>query len=321
MGNLFCTGCSLKIIMDILLEKLVCAFKVSGHEEGVREVIKEELKEVDCKIKEDKLGNLIVKVGEGEEKIMFSAHMDEVGLMITHIEKDGRLRFTNVGEVEPCNIINKIAIFRDGTLGRISASKEKPEIEDMYIELGLDSREEVLEIMSEGDVAKLESEVFNLGENIVGASLNNIVNCYALIKAIKDIKETSRECYFVFSSQGKLEGRGGRAAANKIEPDYAIVLSTEEIELSKGVAIVAKDRNLIMCHEVKELIEEVAEDKEIKIQYTVSKNGTEGGPIHKEIGGIKTGVIALPIKYKNTPLEMVSSQDLEDMVELIKALV
>ncbi|MFX0550040.1 M42 family peptidase [Hathewaya histolytica] len=306
--------------MDILLEKLVCAFKVSGHEHGVKEVIKEELRNIDCEIKEDKLGNLIVKIGGGEEKMMFSAHMDEVGLMVTYIEKDGRVRFTNVGDVNPSTIIDKVAIFSDGTLGRISASKEKPEIEDMYIELGLETRDEVLEIIEEGDVAKIESEVFNLGENIVGASLNNIINCYALIKAIKDIKETSKECYFVFSSQGKLEGRGGRAAANNIEPDYAIVLSTEELDLGSGPAIVVKDKNLIMCHEVKELIENASDYADIEIQYTVSKNGTEGGPIHKEVGGIKTGVIALPIKYKNTLLEMVSSKDLDTMVELVKVL-
>lgn len=307
--------------MDILLQKLVSAFKVSGHEEGIRELIKEELKDVDCEIKEDKLGNLIVKVGSGNNKIMFTSNMDEIGLMVTYIEDNGNVKFTNVGELDTNNILNKVAIFNDGTLGVISCSDDKKEIENMYIDLGLSNKEDVMKHINEGDVAKIESEVFKLGNRISGTSLSNIANCYVLINLIKEIEKTSKECYFVFSSQGKLGGRGGRAAANQIKPDYVVVLSTEEVDLGKGPALIIKDKSLIMCHEIKELLEEAAKNKNIELQYKVSKDSTEGGLIHKEVGGIKTGVVALPIRYKNLNLEMIEYKDLENLKKLLKELV
>lgn len=317
--------------MDNLLQRLVESFKVSGHEEGIRAIIKEELKSINGEVKEDKLGNLIFKMGDGKEKLMISTSMDEVGLMVTYIEDNGFIRVANIGDINSSSILNKKVIFKNGTVGRIGSSKEKPEVEDVFIDLGLKSKEEVIKVVKEGDVAKVQGEVFNLGENVVGTGLSNIACVYSLINLIKHTNKFNKECYFVFSSQGKLGGRGGRAAVCQVNPDYAIVLSTEEssdyvggeekLVLGNGPALVVKDKNLIISHELQEIIENAAEESNIKIQHMVSKNGTEGGPIHKELGGIRTGVISIPTRYQNSMLEMISEKDAKNLQDLLEKII
>src|SRR3712207_763610 len=136
--------------MDNLLQRLVESFKVSGHEEGIRAIIKEELKSINGEVKEDKLGNLIFKMGDGKEKLMISTSMDEVGLMVTYIEDNGFIRVANIGDINSSSILNKKVIFKNGTIGRIGSSKEKPEVEDVFIDLGLKSKEERSEERSVG---------------------------------------------------------------------------------------------------------------------------------------------------------------------------
>lgn len=318
--------------MDKLLEKLVGAFKVSSHEKEVRTIIKEELKDIKGEIIEDKLGNLIVKVGSGKDKIMISTAMDETGLIVTFIDEDGFVRVDAIGDINPETIINKKVVLNNGTFGIVCSTKEKPAMGDLFIDFGVDSREEALKVVNEGDPIKIQGEVFELcKDKIAGSGLSNISLVYTLINLLKENMEFNKEVSFVFSSQGKLEGRGGRAAAYEVKPDYTIVLSTEEsgdyidgsskLELGKGPVLVIKDKNLILSHELEEIVEKASKKSKIDIQRVVSKDGTEGGPIHKELGGIRTGVLSLPIRYKNSFLEVVSKSDIESMKSLLQNII
>lgn len=318
--------------MDKLLEKLVGAFKVSSHEKEVRTIIKEELKDINGEIIEDKLGNLIVKVGSGKEKIMISTSMDETGLIVTFIDEDGFVRFDAIGDINPEDIINKKVVLKNGILGRVCTTKEKPAMEDLFVDFGVDSKEDALKVVNEGDPIKIQGEVFELSKDkIAGSGLSNISLVYTLINLLKEKKEFNKEVNFVFSAQGKLEGRGGRAAAYAVKPNYTIVLSTEEsgdyvdgsskLKLGKGPVLVIKDKNLILSHELEEIVEEASKEAKVEIQRVVSKDGTEGGPIHKELGGIRTGVLSLPIRYKNSFLEVVSKSDMESMKNLLENII
>lgn len=316
--------------MDVMLEKLLNAFGVSGHEEEVREVIAEELKGIDCDVKEDKLGNLIVKLGEGTEKIMFCAHMDEIGLIATYIEDNGFVRVGSIGDFKPSDMLNNFAMFKDGTMGKIAAAKANPEIEDIFVDLGIKEREEVLKVVKEADTACFIGEALELGSNVISPRLDNRIGCYILLRLIKEIKETNKEVYFVFSTQQELGGRGARAAAFAIEPDYCIVIDLEQsgdviggegnIKLGAGPVVSIMDRTLIMHHEIKEMLDKAA-GSDIKLQYAHSTSITDGGTIHKEVGGIKTGVVSVPCRYKHTVSEMVCLEDVEAVIKLLKNLV
>ncbi|MFD3158669.1 M42 family peptidase [Haloimpatiens sp. FM7330] len=315
--------------MDNILYKLINAFGGSGHENEVREIIKEEIKDVKCEIRQDKLGNLIVKMGQGSEKIMVCAHMDTVGFMTTYIQDDGFLRVGKVGEVDFKNSINNIVRFESGLKGKLCASKNNPEERDLFIDLCMENREEVLKEIKEGDVACLSGEILERREKIIASNLDRI-GVYVLLKVIKEMKDLNKEVYFVFSTQKELGGRGARAAAFAIEPDYCIVLDCEDaddtasgdnkVRLGNGPVVSIMDRTLIIDNEIKKIIDDAAEKAKVKIQYNVSKSSTDGGCIHKEVGGIKTGVISIPCRYKYTSSEVIHMKDIKDTIELINTI-
>lgn len=308
--------------MDIMLEKIVKSFRVSGREDQIRNIIREELNGIDCEIKEDCLGNLIVKMGKGEEKIIISANMDVAGFMVTYIEDSGKVRVNAVGEIKANQAVNNLVVFESGIVGRVSSSKNNPEIDDLYIDLGLNCKDEVIKNVKEGHTACLLSSGFEAEDRVVSLGLNNAVGCYTLLKLIKEVKEFNKEVYFVFASQGELGGRGARAAAYEIKPNKAVVLSVQEckdnVEMGKGPVIRIKDRSLLMCQDIKEMLEKAAEKVDVKVQYGIGTEGTDGGLIHKEVGGISTGVAAIPIKYNHTQSEMVDMKDVNSMIGMIK---
>lgn len=317
--------------MDIMLEKLIHAFGVSGHEEEVRQVITEELKDVDCDIKEDTMGNLIVKMGQGLEKVMICAHMDEIGLIATYIEENGFVRVSNIGGIHPSEIVHNFVIFKNGNMGKVGAAKSEPKVEDLFIDLGTSSRIETLKKVQEGDVAALISDGMEVEDKIMCPSLDDRIGCYTLLRIIKEIKNINKEVYFVFSTQEEVGGRGARAAAYAIEPDYCIVLDTQgtgdyigadgNLELGKGPVIKIKDRTLIMHQDIKSMLEKAAKTTGVEVQYGLSQGSTDGGNIHLEKGGIKTGVVSIPCRYAHSISEMISMSDVEKTILLIKEVI
>jgi tetrahedral aminopeptidase len=316
--------------MDIMLERLLTSFGVSGHEKEVRKVIIDELKNSKCDIREDKLGNLIVRIGEGKQKFMICAHMDQIGVIITYIEDNGFIRVGSLGDFKCADIVHNFVRFENGIIGKIGTSKDNPEIGDLFIDIGKGSREEVIKLVHEGEVACFIGHAVGLDNRIVSPGLDNRVGCYILLRIIKEIKEVNAEIYFVFSSQAELGGRGARAASFSIEPDYCIVVDLEaaedyiggkgNIKIGRGPIVTIIDKSLIIHHEIKKLIENAANERNIELQYALSDRVSDGGAIHKEKTGVKTGVISVPCRYNHSISEMVCLEDVEKTIELLKGL-
>lgn len=326
--------------MDGLLSKLIRAFGVSGHEEVVRNTIIEELGKLHIDYTLDKMGNLIVALNRNEEgkqnskRYMFTAHMDSIGMICTYIDSKGFCRMGALGGFKPANMVNNFVQFENGILGRIGIEKDGGDIEDLFVDIGVNNRETALEKIKEGHVASINGYVLENKDFLIGPNLDNRVGCYILLKTIERIVENkellsnlNKELYFVFTAQNNLGGRGARAAAYAIEPEYCIVVDMEgtkdcigakgKLELSKGPAIKIMDRTLIMHHEIKEIIEEAANKMGLDINHFVGEDASEGGTIHKEIDGVKTGTLCIPCRYLNTNEEMVSFKDIELTKELL----
>lgn len=313
--------------MDKLLKKLLGAFGVSGREEEVRKCITSELQNLKYDLKEDKMGNLIVKAGSGKEKIMVCAHMDSVGFMVTYIEDNGTVKIGQVGDYKLCGLKGNKVKFENGTVGRLDYTGENPCINSMFVDIGAKGRKEAEKMVNVSQTAALAEDAYELNKNIAGANLDSRIGCYILLKVIKEIKNADKEIYFVFTSQKQLDGRGARAAAFEIKPDKCIVIDTIEskdmpegsgsIRVGEGPVIVAMDRSLIANYKVKEQLEKAAEDAKIKVQYGVSAETSEGGLIHKEAGGIMTSVLAVPCRYKCSPNEALCMNDAEAAADLI----
>ncbi len=340
--------------MDSLLNKLINAFGASGHEEKVKDIIKEEMDKIGLNYEEDRMGNVIVNLKsyinssvdeEKKERVMFSAHMDSIGLIVTYIDENGFAKLGSIGNFSAQSIVNSIASFQNGTLARICCSKEKPEINDLFLDFGFKSREQALEHIKEGNTAVIKGEIINQNGMVMAPALDNRAGCYILIKALQtlvekikkdnkileNIKKENREYYFVFSSQSQLGGRGARAAAYKLEPDYAIVIDVESAEdtsankskfkIGQGVGIKIMDRTLVVHPEVKDMLYNTAKENNIKFQYVVGQEGTDGATIHKEASGAKTGILSLACRYLHTPEEMIDLKDVEDAINMIVSLI
>lgn len=316
--------------MDIMLEKLLTSFGVSGHEKEVRKAIIDELKDCKCDIREDKLGNLIVRIGNGQQKIMLCAHMDQIGVIATYVEDNGFIRVGSLGDFNCSDVVHNFVRFENGIIGKVAASKENPEIGDLFIDIGKASRDEVIKLVHEGEVACFIGHAAAIDNRVVSPGLDNRVGCYILLRIIKEIKELNSEVYFVFSTQAELGGRGARAASFSIEPDYCYVVDLEaagdfiggkgNIKLGKGPIVTVIDKSLIIHHEIKEFIENAAKEKNIELQYALSDRLSDGGAIHKEKTGVKTGVISVACRYNHSVSEMVSLEDVEKTIELLKGL-
>lgn len=324
--------------MNKLFEDLVGAFGVSGHEEEVRSVIVEQLNSLEVENKVDNMGNVIAKIGrsngEEEKRIMISSHMDTMGFIVMYIEDNGFLRIGKVGEFDEAAFVNNMVEFENGNSGRICGTKDSPKIDDMYIDLGVESREEALELVREGDVCIITSNVIEEEKNIIAPALDNRVGCYMSLKSIEKLIENKeslekldKEIYFVFSTQNTLGGRGARAAAYEINPMYALVVDGEnagdtlggsgKFSLGKGTGIKFMDKTLLMHHEVKEQLEKVYEKMDKKPHYIFGETQGDGKTIHKEGVGVKTGTLVYPVRYKDTNMEMVNYKDIEEGIEVI----
>ncbi len=337
--------------MSNLLEKLSNAPGVSGFEEEIRKIIKNELKDHVDEIEIDAMGNLIaVKKGkENGKKIMLAAHMDEIGLMVRFIDKEGFVKFSKIGGINDQMLLNQEVIIHSdkekilGVIGAKPPHKMKPEekkkvveYENMFIDIGASSKEEAEELIGIGDPITIKHEFSKLRTNLVtGKAFDNRVGCYVLIEAMKRAK-TNATIYGVGTVQEEVGLKGAKTSAFKINPDIAIALDVTisgdhpgikvedaPAKINKGPAIILADasgRGIITHPMVKKLLIEAASEKEIPYQLEVSEGGTtDATAIHLTREGIPTGVLSVPTRYIHTPVEVVSLKDIENTINLLVA--
>ncbi|OEC84869.1 MULTISPECIES: M42 family metallopeptidase [Methanobacterium] len=337
--------------MKGILEKLSNAAGVSGFEENIREIITDEVKDYVDEIETDNLGNLImVKKGkENGKKIMLAAHMDEIGLMVRYIDKDGFIKFSKIGGINDQMLLNQeVYIYTDngkvlGVLGskpphRMKAAERKKavEYENMFIDIGAKDKEEAEKIVNVGDVATIKREFSTLrGSIVAGKAFDNRVGCLVLIEVMKRIKSDAT-IYAVGTVQEEVGLKGAKTSAFKINPDLAIALDVTisgdhpgikedeaPAKLGGGPAIILTDasgRGIITHSKVKKLLIEAAEREEIPYQLEVSEGGTtDATAIHLTREGIPTGVLSAPTRYIHTPVEVVDLDDVENTIKLLVA--
>ena len=316
-----------------LLEELVGIYGPSSNERLIREYISNEIKDYADEIEVDALGNLIARKKGNGKKIMISAHMDQIGLMVIDIDEKGFVRFTNVGGISPIISLSQQVIFENGTVGVIYAEPiddiSKIKLENMYIDIGAFSQEEAKKKVSIGDICIYKSE-FGENENVVFTSyLDDRVGCFVAIEALKSIKEPINDLYFVFSVQEEVGLRGAKTAAYKINPDIGIALDVTghgdtpkakrfAVGLNKGAAIKVKDRSIICHPKIRELLVELAKENNIPYQMEVLEfGGTDSGAIHINKEGVPSGVISIPSRYVHSTIEMASKSDILNCTRLL----
>lgn len=318
-----------------LLHDIITCYGPSGHEGRVAEVIKAALCGHVDSLTTDVMGNLIaIKKGDGTGKrIMFSAHMDHIGLAVIDADKNGFLRVCNVGGIYAHEMLFNHVIFENGVCGVIGADEkieDNPTVSDLYIDIGAGSREQALSMVSIGDMCVVAPRVTKLGENrLASPAMDDRIACYVLCQALLSIKETKNEIIAVFSVQEEVGLRGATTAAYAANPDMGIAIDVTgtgdvpkvktklAIELGKGAAIKIMDHSLICAPSVVELMEKLAKEKNIPVQREVLPyGGTDAGAIQKTRGGVAAGAISIPCRYIHSGAETVDLRDVQACVDL-----
>lgn len=320
--------------MDILktLTAINACHGPSGDESAVADMIESLAKPYADDIRRDVMGNLIVhKKGSGP-RIMFAAHMDSIGFIVSFVEEDGKLRFGRLGGLDPYACIYTPVRFKNGVKGVIAADEDADEkklaLNDLYIDIGAKSREEAEKQVKLGDTAIYAAPAIDLGNRISSPYLDNRICCVSLLMALEGLKETKNDVYFVFTVQEELGLRGAGPAAYGIDPKYGIAVDITvgdekkvgNCKLGDGAAIKVMDRSVICHPQMVKRLETLAEEKNIPAVLDVLRaGGTDAGAINTTRGGICTGGVSVPCRYTHSPVEMVEKKDVQATADLIRA--
>lgn len=320
--------------MDILktLTAINACHGPSGDESAVADMIESLAKPYADDIRRDVMGNLIVhKKGSGP-RIMFAAHMDSIGFIVSFMEEDGKLRFGRLGGLDPYACIYTPVRFKNGVKGVIAADEDADEkkltLNDLYIDIGATSREEAEKQVKLGDTAIYAAPAIDLGDRISSPYLDNRICCVSLLMALEGLKETKNDVYFVFTVQEELGLRGAGPAAYGIDPKYGIAVDITvgdekdvgNCKLGDGAAIKVMDRSVICHPQMVKRLEALAKEKNIPATLDVLRaGGTDAGAIHTTRGGVYTGGISVPCRYTHSPVEMVEKKDVQATADLIQA--
>ncbi len=326
--------------MKALIEKLTNVFSPSGFEDAIREVIRKEIKGFADEIHVDALGNLIARKGASAgvrdgKRVMVAAHMDEIGLMVTHVDENGFARFSNVGAVFGRYAPSGRVRFANGAAGVInnellSNFRETPPLDKMFIDVGATSQKDCP--VKLGDVAAFERPFLDLGKRVVAKSLDDRSGVAVLIETLRRLGSGPNEVYFVFTAQEEVGARGAGPAAYGIDPDVAIAVDVTstgdtpmgrkmEVALGRGPAIKVKDAGMLADPRVVSWMVKTAEKNKIPYQREVLIMGsTDARAIQVTRAGVAAGGVSIPARYVHSPSEMVDMDDVENSVRLLVAL-
>lgn len=326
-----------------LLERLCVCSGISGDESVIRKLIIKEIENYADEIKTDNLGNLIVfKKGKcgAKHKLMLSAHMDEVGLMVTDITSDGYLKFDEVGGIDKRVLLGKQVTVGtqklNGVIGikpvhltKGGESGSVPAISEMYIDIGADSADEAKKYVCIGDSVSFVTDFERNDMSIKSKALDDRFGCYVLIELIKS--ELEYDTHFVFAVQEEVGLRGAKVAAYTVDPEFAIVVETttaadipevdtnrQVCNLSQGAVISVMDRRTIYDKQLVKTAFEIAEKCGVRAQYKRAvAGGNDAGVIHQSRGGVRTLAVSLPCRYLHAPACIVNISDCESTLKIV----
>ncbi len=326
------------------LEKLCNLNGISGREHSVREYIISQI-EGKAEYTVDPLGNVLVfKKGKNTAKnrVMLTAHMDEVGFMVTEITSSGCLKIAAVGGIDEKVVAGRLVTVNgiEGVIGLKPVHlcdddemKKSPEIKALCVDIGADSKEEAQKLVSIGDSVCFASDFVKFGNNRIKAkAIDDRFGCAVMLDMIDG--ELEYDTWFAFLVQEEVGLRGAQPAAYTIRPDYAIVIETttasdiafvsgaDRVCLVGGGAVVSfMDRSTVYDRQLFKKAFALAEENGIKCQTkTVVAGGNDAGAIHKSAGGIKTLAVSLPCRYLHSASSVAGVDDMQSVKELVGVL-
>jgi endoglucanase len=335
-----------------LLKELSNAFGPSGDEEDPRRLLEKELEKFADETRVDKLGNVFF-FHHGKEacpRVMLSAHMDEVGFIITFVENEGFLRFETLGGITSNILPGQRILLRagksyvKGIIGtkppHIIAPDEQNKVtpvEDLFIDVGAENPDAAeRKGVDVGVLGVFDVEFADLGGGYLrGKAFDDRAGCAVLAQVFKSLKDSPYNVVAVGSVQEELGLRGARTAAWQVDPDYALALEgtfaadvpgtrpdRTSAKLKGGPVITMLDRTVFTHPTVLKTLVRGAKGKRIPYQFKkVPMGGTDAGAIHLTKAGVPSGTVAVPCRYIHGPAAVTHVDDLKNTVAIVKEFV
>ncbi len=328
----------------MFLEELSNLAGVSGDEGEVRRALMEHLRVKPFQVRTDTMGNLLVskKGKKGAPRIMLAAHMDEVGMMVTSVEKSGHLKFKSVGSIDARVLVAKRVRVGSGRIPGVVGAKavhlQKPgerkkpyEEEQLYLDIGAMSKEEAERHVSLGDYICFDTSCTPLGDGYYrGKAFDDRAGCAVLLNLLLDPETPAFDA--AFTVQEEVGSRGALVAAYTLRPEVALVLEgtvaadtpgTEKdyasTVLGRGPAISFMDSSVIVDRSLLETLIKAGESASVPFQFRRFTGGaTDAGAIALSREGVKAGVVSVPCRYIHSPHSVLKESDLQDTITLVK---
>ena len=331
--------------MDIDLLRELCRIPgAPGFETKIRNFIIETIKNDVDELNIDALGNIIaLKKGASKSKLMFTAHMDEIGFIVQHIDDEGFIRFLPLGGFDPKTLSSQRVIIHGksdviGVLGtkpiHLMTAEERakaPIMKDYFIDTGL-PKSELDGLISIGDPITRERDLIVMGKCINAKSLDNRISVYSIIQILKKLKTLPHTCdvYAVFTVQEEIGLRGAKTISNQINPNFAINIDTtiafdvpgshaHEIvtKLGSGVGIKIMDGSVVSDYRMTAFLKELANKNNIDWQAELlPAGGTDTAVVQTGGRGCICGALSIPTRHIHQVIEMVHIHDVEQVIEL-----
>jgi putative aminopeptidase FrvX len=333
------------------LKQLLDSPGPSGFEMGPARVWREEAEAIADEVITDVSGNSAAALNpENKPRIMLAGHIDEIGLMIVHVDDDGFLYFSTVGEWDPQVLVGQRVLIAaqnrlvDGVIGKRAVHmldeeerEQVSKISALWIDIGAKSKKDALRMIKVGDPGVVAAPTIELpNARLVSRSIDNRIGAFVVLEALRRLtrRKPKAAVFAVATSQEEISwtGGGARTSATRINPDVALVVDVShatdhpnadkkkygDFKLGGGPII---SRGSATNPRVVALLIEVAEEQ--KIPYTLaaapSDTGTDADSIYSARQGIATGLVSIPNRYMHSPNEMVALTDLERAARLLAA--
>ena len=326
--------------MKKLLKQLTETFGPSGYEDNLRKIVLAEVKPLADEVKVDALGNVIAlkkatKQTKDTKKVMIAAHMDEIGLIVSHVDDNGFVRFSPIGGVFGKYVLGGRVRFINGTQGviaydRFDKPNETPSLDKIFIDVGATSKKDCP--VKVGDVAAFDRPCVEMGNRIVAKSMDDRVGVLVGIETLRALKSSPHDVYFVFTTQEEVGVRGAKTSAYGIDPDVGIAIDVTaaadtpdamkmEMALGKGPCVKFKDSGAISDPRVTQWMINAAEKNKIPYQREVLLfGGTDASAMQLTRAGVPAGCLSIPTRYVHSPSEMVDYTDVQNSVKLMTAI-
>ncbi len=339
-----------------LLRELSLTFGPTGCEDNVAEAIMSIVKPYADEVKLDKMGNLVARLygknhgTKDEKRLLLSAHMDEVGFMVSEITGDGALKFSLVGGIIPYALGSRRVTVGDETnrvkgtiaskaihLQRGDEREKMPSVSDLYIDIGAKDKEDAEKYVHLGSFGTFDSEfrLFGEGDKLIkGKAIDDRFGCAVmcdLLRRLKEEEQLDHDVCFAFTVREEVGLSGAKTAAYKVDPDFAVILESTAVAdntgegderkvavLGDGPAISFMDRSTIYQKDVFEYVLDAAKRNGIKAQpKRFVSGGNDAGHIHRVRDGVKVIAISAPSRYIHTASNVINADDYAATLELV----